>query len=467
MTEEPEPLPVPLPLVQPGMAAPRNPWPRRLLIGCGISLVIAALAGCSVFGAWFARSLYENRDVAAQVAPVTTPTPYVPAETAPSPPMSEAKPKVAWFGADRYLAIQISRDTLEGTKKIPVPQVIVWDRESGESTVIGDYVLVGAERAYPRLYLSSELNNEANSDLYSGMTERPPLDQYDDMCDDLSYEFVAWTPDGGTTVLDAEEVTWSPWIGPGGRRVDAVIDTGNASAPVNLYFTVGDERIPVDATGFLSCEPIGWSPSGKYFAVATLLDPWSEYYQQFDELEELSMIDSIQNHVVVFSTATGEAVYDVPLGTVRAASVSGTIMWDASSDLLYHQVLNSPKTAPFTKTAEAKFIAVDLTSQTPVARTLTIPATWSPGDWQCLGTQKDSARVVREVGFKRTIWRVSKGTITEEGTLDMPVGASPMSASRDGALAWLSPVSLDDASPMQCTLSDSIFGSTRVIWKDK
>lgn len=476
MTEEIQPTPTlaPMPVTgtndAPGAKPPRNPWPRRLLIGCGALFVIAALTGCAVFGAWYARFLYENRDVAAAVAPVAAQPPYVPAETpssSSSPPMSEAKPKVAWFGSDRYLAIQTSHDTILGTQMVPVPRVIVWDRETGRSEVVGDYVLVGVEKAHPTIYLHAESDLSAYGDPYFGADERPPYDQYDDLFDNEPWEFYSWSPSHLPSMLGGSRISWSTWKGPGKNSVEAVVNADNGAAPIDLFFSAGGERIQANTYGFFSCEPVGWSPSGAYFAVVTLQDAYSEFYQQFDALADAAMLQALQNRVIVYSAADGKVVYEVPLGTGRAASVSSAVMWDSSSDVLYHQVLDSQSRKPFTEITNVRLVAVDLTGAKSDIRMVGIPETWRPGGWSFIGTQRDGARVLEAADGSPVVWRLLNGTLTKEGPLDLPAGVVSLAVARDGALARLSPAELGDDAPLQCEFSESIHGPARVIWKDK
>lgn len=473
MTEEPRPTPVPLPVTPPGPAgggsSPGSTWRTRLLIALVAVIVIAVLAGCAVLGARFAiDTLIRAEEAASKTSPSAEE--YVPEEPATgkgSPAQSVALPKVAWFGNDRYLAIQTSRNVVDGTRNVSIPQVIVWDRTTGTDEIVGDYVLVGAEKAYPRIYLHSEpTEDDVYGDPYADSGERPPLDQYDDMFDDPPWEFFVWAPGKTPETIEETRISWSPWKGPGNSSVEAVINADDGAAPIDLYFSTGGERTQADTYGFFSCEPVGWSPSGKYFAVVTLQDAFADFYEQYDALANATMLRSMQNRVLVYSAADGEVVYDVPLGTARATSVSSAVMWDSSTDMLYHQVVDSPSGAPFTNVVSANLVAVDVKGAKAATRTVDVPASWLPGTWSFLGTQRDSARVVDPSGSTYAVWRLSRGTLAEDGTLEAPSEVVSMAAARDGALARLYRAGSGAEAPLRCDLSESILGPARTIWQE-
>jgi len=424
--------------------------------------VVAVLAGCAVIGSSAARSMYRSLNTLSETVVQTEP--YYPATPPTSPPQVAANPKLAWFGNDRYLAIQTSRNLVQNAQNVPVPQVIVWDRETKTSEVVGDYVLVGAERAFPRIYLNSASGDDEWGDPYAGMDERPPYDQYDDLFDDMPYDFFAWSPGQKPALLDDDTVSWSPWKGSGKSSVEAIIDNG--SSPINLFFSTGGERIKANTYGFFSCEPVGWSPSGAYFAVVTLQDAYSEFYQQFDALADAALLQSMQNRVLIYSAADGTVVYETPLGTGRAASVSSAVMWDSTSDMLYHQVIDSPPGEPFTQVTGARLAAVDLTGAKPTTLTVGIPDTWQPGDWSFLGTQSAGALIIETTGESRAVWRISSGVLSRVGTLDLPPGTVSLAAARDGAVAWLYASSTAEDAPLVCAFSERIQGSAHPIWEE-
>ncbi len=457
-----QPTPVPIPLTPPERGGRKDPEIARRAWAIGIAavFVLGALAGCAILGFRVASRTFNE-----MLADGRIPTPPVLVPGGPmaggeaSVPTVASRPQLVWFGDDGYLAIQ---STQAGK-----PHVSVWERETGSMTEIEDCVLVGVEKGYPRIYMTRQVDDGLYGGPYEGLQGGPLPDQHNDPFYESAWgQLASWSPKEGVVeygeTFGGPDIEWEPWVGPEDRTVEASFDAGNASAPMNMYFATGKNRVKANAFSFISCEPIGWSPSGRYFAVLTLASHFDSYFVGESSYLDETSLNSIMNRIVVYSTADGKPIYDVPLGRARPKSVSSAAMWDAASDVLYHQLLDAPPDAPFTEITAARLVQADFVTGKPVTKELKLPAGWRPGSWECLGTQKESARLVHFDGDKAVIWRLSRGGFAEEGTIDSADGIIDLAPTRESGLARL----IESDEGIHCELSDRMLEPGISIWQE-
>ena len=155
------------------------------------------------------------------------------------------------------------------------PLIVVWNRASGKTRTYRHYRVVDVEPHAPRFWVvpdSRPVPLGVNRD-----TARPRIldiagDGIDSRPDEL---YVVRLDEDGKTRSDVD-ARWAAWNGVAGYSASVEIDVNKGACPSTLrfYVTAGSlnawsAKVPTDVVTF---EPVGWSPSGRFFAVITQAD---------------------------------------------------------------------------------------------------------------------------------------------------------------------------------------------------
>jgi hypothetical protein len=242
----------------------------------------------------------------------------------------------------------------------------------------------------------------------------------------IRWDLTNAVPDGRTA-----EREWRPWPaarGGGVAMVSLEPSIRRAVQPHLVSFT-GQGRSTAahslfEAPFFL---PVGWSPSGKYFAVVPLAEAGQDMLGDRD--------------LVVISAKDGSEAARVPLersDPERWPDTSGApAVWDARSDRFYFA-----QGRPSDRLGEDKVLAYAQVGGTSGEVTGSEGETpWAAGeDWYLAGADASGPAIVEEAdgeGGGATLWRVAGGRFTRERTLAMPGMVIDVALAPDGALLAL------------------------------
>ncbi len=177
--------------------------------------------------------------------------------------------RVTWSGEGGYGVLQTS--TADG-----VPVVVAWDRTTGDTGEIAGYRLAAVERYGAIAWLvplgTSDLSEHPDGEWESILV--PPGGPFDA----ASGSLFAWDLESHalTPVPPGTAPQWSRWPGPAEWSATAVIDPETGIHPGAVLIGhaeagVADRMadLPSDLRSF---DVTGWSPSGRYLALAELLD---------------------------------------------------------------------------------------------------------------------------------------------------------------------------------------------------
>jgi hypothetical protein len=215
-------------------------------------------------------------------------------------------------GDGRYVVVQHA--TAAG-----VPVVVAIDVAAGHSRVLEGYRALFVEPVAPVVWIE-KVDPEA------GLT----ADGLGDTFDHVPEQLLVWRLDERAPHEAPSEQRWEPIAGPGGVSAFLTGDGTLGAGPSRLAFgPTGGSPSTTEALGAVSAErtlvPVGWSPSGRWFAVEELLleDP-DEIAARPAAYRPVRMI-----HVVDPSTGRPVSSQEVPaLGLAPAA------MWDPNEDVL-------------------------------------------------------------------------------------------------------------------------------------
>lgn len=217
-----------------------------------------------------------------------------------------------WSDDGRYLVVQ--RFTADGR-----PIVAAVDAENGSGRVIEGFRALFAEPYAPVVWLERV-----------GASGMPADDGLGDTFDHKSDDLLVWRLDGIASPQLPESLRWAPIPGPGGISAHVAVDPSLGCGPAGIAFAPADGTPPVEPAYVRlvpqgTFVPVGWSPSGRYFAVESLLpdDPLDISALPADErpVRCLYVIDATSGSVV--------ATQQVPtLGPAPAA------LWERDEDAL-------------------------------------------------------------------------------------------------------------------------------------
>ncbi|TDB39003.1 MAG: hypothetical protein D9V44_04870 [Actinobacteria bacterium] len=312
MTEEteprnPEPIPVQAPMPIP-LAPPTSPAPRRKVWPwvVGVFVLLVLIGGC-VGAVW----ILDNS--------VNSITEEILGEGGPMGPVGPEE-SVAWSGNGRYGVVQYLRE-------YTYPSVAVWDSTTGESRTLDGYRVLFVETAAPVVWMEPVTDEDAEM----GET----MDAFGDALDHKPKRLVAWHLDDGSKPTDNVPSKWHAWPGPADSIAYLEINPLKGVGPSALLFnnkaSQGEgvkAKVPESVNTFV---PVGWSASGRYFAVESLIDEAA--YREMDASNGLS------RKLVVFDVTTGEAVAS-PLITTQD-SAAPVAAWDGTRDIVFWSELGA------------------------------------------------------------------------------------------------------------------------------
>lgn len=180
----------------------------------------------------------------------------------------DASGRVAWCGQGRFGVVQTSDPEGE-------PVVLAWDSATGETHSLTGCRLATVERHGAVVWLvpmdRGQLSEHPDGEWDSVLV--PAEGPFDAVPESL----LAWD----LTVARREPVasrdlTWMRWPGPGPWSATAVIDPERGAYPSDLL--LGESAVEADDRraslpgNFGTFDVVGWSPSGRYLALAELLD---------------------------------------------------------------------------------------------------------------------------------------------------------------------------------------------------
>jgi hypothetical protein len=172
-----------------------------------------------------------------------------------------------WAGDGRYAILQ-------AVGKDEKPVVTAWDRTTGKLLTYPDYRVVGVEPHEARFWIVPDSRPLPYGT--HGAVVPHVMDIAGDGVDSPPAELYAVRLDEDATPRSDVDARWHTWSGSAAYSVSVEIDVNRGACPSSLRFSAtGTSRnawsakVPTDVVTF---EPIGWSPSGLYFAVITAAD---------------------------------------------------------------------------------------------------------------------------------------------------------------------------------------------------
>lgn len=306
MTDETEPtIPQAIPVHSPApipLAPQTSPAPRRKLWPwiVGVVVLLLLIGGC-VGAVW----ILDNS--------VNSITEELLGENGPGSILGPEE-SVAWSGNGRYGVVQYLRE-------YTYPSVAVWDSTTGESRTLDGYRVLFVETAAPVVWLEPVTDEEAE------MGES--TDASGDALDHKPKRLLAWRLDDGSKPTDNVPSKWHAWPGPADSIAYLEINPLKGAGPSALLFnnkaSQGEgvkAKIPDSVSTFV---PVGWSASGRYFAIESLVD--EARYLEMDASNGLSRT------LVIFDVSTGE-VASSPVVTSQDI-LAPVASWDGSRDIMF------------------------------------------------------------------------------------------------------------------------------------
>lgn len=348
MTDETEPtIPQAIPVQPPAPIplAPQAPTTRRRKVWPWIvgAVVLLVLIGGCVGAVWILDNSV-NSITEELLGPDGPGTVIGPEES------------VAWSGNGRYGVVQYLRE-------YTYPSVAVWDSTTGESRTLDGYRVLFVESAAPVVWMEPVTDEEAETG--------ESIDTFGDALDHKPKRLVAWHLDDGSKPTDNVPSKWHAWPGPADSIAYLEINPLKGAGPSALLFnnkaSHGEgvkAKVPESVTTFV---PVGWSASGRYFAVESLEDEVK--YQEFDPESAPS------RRLVIFDATTGE-VATSPL--ITTADVTAPVAaWDGVRDVVYW-----PELGMATETASGALHFKSIEATGAVARDAFDTRGWErPGDF--------------------------------------------------------------------------------------
>lgn len=214
----------------------------------------------------------------------------------------KAAAAVGWAGNGRYALVQFPESTKVG----------VYDTATGTGRIVEGFRLIGAERAAARAWLVPDDGVVTAADVFG------------DAIDSLPPQLFAWDLSDLNNDPDAEvESRWKKWEGPGTYDAFVEISVIKGGSPNRVFLNnkkqQGDGFKASLPEGVSTFEPVGFSPSGDFFAAVSVLGT----KDGAPEGDQLAMI---------FSAADGSCVASAPIG--MAEGLGTPAVWAPGRDVL-------------------------------------------------------------------------------------------------------------------------------------
>ncbi|MBN2823613.1 MAG: hypothetical protein JXR33_10555 [Coriobacteriia bacterium] len=377
--DAPAPLPVdvPAPLPVDVPVRKRSKWP--LIIGIGVvAFLMAACAGTT----YLVTTVFQDAMDAG----------YDPA-ISPSYGFDGGQASVQWSGSGSYAVIQYFDEQ-------QVPVVVVWDKETETTRREVGYVVVAVESAGAQIWL--EPMDEA-VEVY---------DSFDDPIDHKPAQLLAWKLDENEGPQDAPAAKWRAWPGPGGYTAYLELDPLAGCMPAKLLLNnnegsgEGVKAALPESTGTFA--PVGWSPSGEYFAVEELVD--GEQTGLLGDFTGLTPPEQPDRKLLVFSAKTGELVAEAVLP--RGSFEAPVSLWGDDDTLYWGDSDASQSSMDGTEPLELKQLAPGGTAQDVANVTVDqLSTVWS---FVSLGSDESGALFFTDEG---RLWRLGTAGLTHAGNI--------------------------------------------------
>lgn len=239
-------------------------------------------------------------------------------------PGSAGAPAVSWAGDGRYAVVQFYKESR-------YPSVMVWDSQSEETRVLDGYRVLFAETAAPVVWLEPVTAREVDQSTW--------FDGLSDSLDHVPARLMAWRLDDGSEPSARVPSKWRPIPGPGGYVAYPEISVLKGAGPSALWFnnaaSSGEGVKVAIPESTVSFSPVGWSPSGKYFAIEELSREEDVVFPGYTETSPAPV-----RLLVVFDVITGKVSTTAELPAT--AVVGPGAVWDAAQDRLYWPVEPDP-----------------------------------------------------------------------------------------------------------------------------
>jgi hypothetical protein len=250
--------PVPLPLA-PGAPSAGGRRNRPLIAMIVAAAVLGVLGICAV--SWLAGDRLMSGGGA-----------YPPLPPGPEVSQEPAVMAMTWAGDGRYAIVEYQSGGEDATSS-----VIAWDALSGETMGIDGFRLVATEPSSTQVWVTRAVNesDDESDESYDSPWSQP---NWGGSAWDGAGVAWVWDPAKGGPPEVQDRGTWRPWVGSLGREAGLSVDPSIGLWPSKLTFSGGGEAaVAVDFDRAVkSFLPIGWSPTGRYFAVRVAGDGGSD-----------------------------------------------------------------------------------------------------------------------------------------------------------------------------------------------
>jgi hypothetical protein len=306
-------------------------------------------------------------------------------------PFDAGARSVAWSGNGRYAIVEYRGVGADATSS-----VISWDSQTGKTRKIDGFRLVAVEPSSTQVWVTRAPDESSDESLLS---EDEGDWSYESPWEYPSYggpltdgPGTAWSwdaaADGAPEMRTSPE--WMPWAGPDKTIARLSVWQSAGLWPMSLEFERPDGDIvyadtPEDLNTFL---PIGWSPSGRYFAIrdgggepiAFIIDAWTGKV------------------VAEFEDPGTTSAYDW-------ADMSGGAAWDPVEDVVWFSVTEWPNDSTSSTKLRFERLSVDGTQSAFDG----VPKAWSvlSGEPALLGTDGSGLIVSTWDEDGLDIWRLN------------------------------------------------------------
>jgi hypothetical protein len=226
----------------------------------------------------------------------------------------QAAQRVAWSGEGRFGVVQTSGADGE-------PVVVAWDAASDETHSVTGFRLAAVEPHSTIVWLvpitRAQLSEHPDGEW--GSVLLPPDGPYDAAPGSL----LIWDlTDAGGPPAPPVDPGWTRWPGPGVWSATALIDPARGAFPSELRLGESaaetDERRATLPDDFGTFDVAGWSPSGRYLAVAEMLDP--------------TVPHESPRRIVIVDAKTGQGVAEAEQSASQGQGA--TPVWSPDGDVL-------------------------------------------------------------------------------------------------------------------------------------
>lgn len=387
-----DPVPLPLP---PGAAGTEPPRRGRIaLIIAAVVTLVLALCGLSVAGViWLATAGPD----------LSIPGP------APGPPVGVHAMK--WAGGSRYVVVEYESSGVDATTS-----VIAWDSKTGSATKLDGFRLVATEASSTQVWLARAARIPTSAD--ESFSSSSPWDEPSWGLPDSDGPGDAYSWDAAHPERQPEYSglpRWETWPSPDSRTAAYLsADPEIGLWPGSLAFDVRSALTDAYVSEGRTFLPVGWSPSGRYFAVFDD-NSWSGMDAR------LSIFDSTSGSEVA-SYETSQSADGETFEQLKG------VAWDPATDVLWV----CTETATGAEAIPSSVFALSPQgTRTPVIGTLHDPGKVVE-ESTLIGRDGAGVLLYVQSSSDRTLWRIESGVAVKVGPLPGTYFGIHPDAYRDG-----------------------------------